>query len=133
MHYSWAARYAQVHGGCTPERLATAFRIPQPVAAELFGKLQADGILAAPGFSGIARAVNPVNWSDLQFSRPAAPTPGALARRLRRALEERGTESETGTPEPDERPDEIATTARETGSEGSPAARSTGSAESPPS
>ena len=126
MHYNWAARYARVHDACSPERLARAFRLAPETATEIFVKLQADGVITAPGLSGLARAVNPINW-DLQFSPSAAQTTrAALSRRLRRVLDP----SETGTPEPDERAASEAATKTE--SARSPEAPSTGSAECPP-
>ncbi|WP_137701466.1 hypothetical protein [Marimonas lutisalis] len=103
MHYPWAVRYAKVHGRCTPGALARAFRLSPAVAGELFVKMQADGVIAAPGLSGAAPALNPINW-DLQLSstgqRGAATS---LRARLRRALDDTLDDAgEAGLDEPDE-------------------------------
>lgn len=97
MHYPWAARYARVHDACSPGRLARAFNLPHDIAGELFAKLQRDGVISAPGLSGVARAVNPIDW-DAQFSpSPAQTARTAMAKRLRKALTER---RETDAPLP---------------------------------
>ncbi|UYV36932.1 hypothetical protein N4R57_18460 [Rhodobacteraceae bacterium D3-12] len=103
MHYPWAARYARVHDACSPERLARAFGISPDIAGELFAKLQFDGVISAPGLTGVARAVNPINW-DLQFSPSTAQVSrNAMAKRLRKALTDRrdANPSEPDTPPED--------------------------------
>ena len=126
MHYPWAVRYARVHDACSPDRLSRAFRMAPEIAREVFAKMQAEGVISAPGLSGISRAVDPINW-DIQFSpSPAQSARQALNRRLRKMLDD---PSEAGTQEPDEAP---VTEARKTESEPTPEDPPTGSAESPP-
>ena len=126
MHYPWAARYARVHDACSPGRLARAFHLAPDTASEIFAKLQADGVISAPGLTGIARATNPINW-DLQFSpSPAQTARRALSNRLRKALSER---REAGSSEPDEPAVKAAT---ETELSPRPEDPPTGSGECPP-
>jgi hypothetical protein len=106
MHYPWAARYARVHDACSPDRLARVFRLAPETAGQIFAKLQADGVISAPGLTGIARATNPINL-DLQFSPSTAQsTRTALSKRLKKALSEK---RETVVSEADEPPVKAAT------------------------
>lgn len=99
MHYPWAARFARVHDACSPQKLARAFNLAPETAAELFAKLQIDGVISAPGITGIARAVNPIDW-DAQFSTsPAQAARSAVTKRIGKALNQ---PRETGVSEPDE-------------------------------
>lgn len=102
MHYPWAARFARVHDACSPQKLARAFNLSPETAAELFAKLQIDGVISAPGITGIARAVNPIDW-DAQFSTsPAQAARSAVTKRLGKALNQPRESSLSEPDEPDE-------------------------------
>lgn len=102
MHYPWAVRYAQVHSACSPETLAQAFRLSPEVARQIMARMQANGVITAPGLSGLARATAPVNW-DLQLGRRAVTSarPG-LSQRLRRMLTDHAEPAEPVASDTDE-------------------------------
>ena len=130
-HYPWAVHYARVQGACSPTVLANALRIPPELAGELVMKMQVEGVVSAPGLTGIARAVNPINWRIQTAPTAATSTGRTLNNRLRKFLSnaDASNTGEAGTQEPDEPP---LTKARKTESARSPTDQPTGSAESPP-
>ncbi|MDU8927374.1 hypothetical protein RXV86_08265 [Alisedimentitalea sp. MJ-SS2] len=120
--YPWALQYTRVHGSCSPARLAKALKVKPEIAGQLFARLQANGIVSAPGFTGIARTVNPIDW-NLQSAASPMQKAGRTLQRLHDAFRK------TSAPEPDEQP---LKEARKTESAHSPVAQSTGSAEHRP-
>lgn len=124
MYTPWAVRYARVHGACSAQKLASAFQITPDVAQALMARLQVNGIIAAPGVGGLAKALDPISF-DLQYvgrsaaaqATSQAPTqttaqPKAQNPRLAPDTDEQPTEgiTEKITEKPAEIPTEEATT-----------------------
>jgi hypothetical protein len=58
--YTWAVAIARAQNRVSPELLARQLRISQAAATELYASLISKGVVRAPMFGGIARAVEPV-------------------------------------------------------------------------
>jgi len=58
--YTWAVAIARAQNRVSPELLARQLRISQAAATELYASLISNGVVRAPMFGGIARAVEPL-------------------------------------------------------------------------
>ena len=102
--YPWAAQYARVHGQASAATLASAFKIPPHIAAEVSAQLVAKGV-ATPAAGATLRAVQPVDWSTLQRVQSSAPAQHApqlkdSLRKLSEAQEPAPTEATGAELEP---------------------------------
>ncbi|MEP5155085.1 hypothetical protein [Planktotalea sp.] len=58
--YTWAVAIARAQNRVSPELLTRQLRISQAAATELYASLISNGVVRAPMFGGIARAVEPL-------------------------------------------------------------------------
>lgn len=59
--YAWAQIIARAQNICSPELLARQLHLTPDVAQVLFNDMLRDGVLRAPGITGIARAAKPID------------------------------------------------------------------------
>jgi len=80
--YAWAQLIARSQNKCSPDMLAKLLHLKPEVAKVLFKDMVVDGVLRAPGTSGIAKAVQPFETTGLEST-----ATGRLKTRAKDALE----------------------------------------------
>ena len=64
--YAWAQLIARAQDKCSPAMLARHLNLSADVAMTLFNDMLRDGVLRAPGITGVARATAPISTSGTQ-------------------------------------------------------------------
>ena len=64
--YAWAQLIARSQNTCSPDMLARLLHLRPEVAQVLFKDMVVDGVLRAPGTTGIARAAQPFEATGLE-------------------------------------------------------------------